>query len=254
MKRAISIPTTLATVLLLILLLVASPVNAAANDARTQITGTWWSLESRQPSTYPANKQIYQSRNTSLQSKLIVVDPGHGGSDTGAIGPNHVMEKNITLAIAQELRNLLTADGATVIMTRAADQDVAYSGASDKEELAARIGIANQAKADLFISIHADAFDGSAGGTTTYFYDATESDDELARVVQNNMVAKLQLYDRGVQQNDYLVLEMANMPAVLVEAAFISNPKEAKLLANRSFDKKVAAGLYNGISQYFLTQ
>ena len=181
-----------------------------------------------------------------------MVDPGHGGSDTGAIGPNQVTEKDVTLTIARELRKLLSSGGATVIMTRTTDCDVAYAGASDSEELQARVDIANKAKADLFISIHADASADYASGTTTYFCE--NSNDYLARLVQGSLVEQLKLYDRGFQPNDYYVLEGTNMPAILTEAAFLSNTKEEKLLGNRSFDKKVAQGIYNGVRQYFTVQ
>jgi N-acetylmuramoyl-L-alanine amidase len=192
----------------------------------------------------------YQSQKNPLKGKVIVVDPGHGGSDTGAIGPDNVLEKNVTLAIATNLSKLLSKGGAKVIMTRSSDRDVANDEASDIEELQARVDIANQANADLFISIHADAYDEIGNGTTTYFYPG--SNDDLANLVQSSMVNQLNLYDRGSQPNDFYVLKNTNMPAILTEAAFISNPKEEKLLANRDFDKKTAIGIFNGIKKYFI--
>jgi len=193
-----------------------------------------------------------QSQKHILKNKVIVVDPGHGGSDAGAIGPRNTIEKNVTLTIARDLRKLLADEGATVILTRTSDQDVAYKGTSDIDELKARVDIANQAHADLFISIHADAFTEYASGTATYFYPG--SNDYLARTVQSSMVSQLKLYDRGFQASDYYVLKYTNMPAILTEVAFLSNPKEEKLLNNRGFDKKIATGIFNGIKKYFLAQ
>ena len=232
MQGKIRMPIILSALLVLVLGLMPLSVNAVTDDLLKQVVA-----------------QLVQTQKSPLQGKVIVIDPGHGGSDTGAIGPQNVMEKNITLAISKELRNLLTSGGAKVIMTRISDNDVAYASAGDKEELAARVAIANKANADLFVSIHADAFSTLTGGTTTYTY-GTKSDN-VAPLVQANLVAQLKLYDRGVQQSDYYVLKNTQMPAILTEAAFISNPKEEKLLANRSFDKKVAVGIYNGIKQYF---
>jgi len=200
--------------------------------------------------TVSAAPDSNQSQKYSLKGKVIVVDPGHGGSDTGAIGPRNVVEKNVTLAIARDLRKLLSDEGARVIMTRTSDRDVAYQGTSDIDELQARVDIANQAHADLFISIHADAFTEYASGTATYFYPG--SNDDLARFVQSSMVGQLKLFDRGFQPNDYYVLKYTNMPAILTEVAFISNPKEEKLLNNSGFEKKAAVGIYNGIKKYFL--
>lgn len=232
MQGKIRMPIILSALLVLVLGLMPLSVNAVTDDLLKQVVA-----------------QLVQTQRSPLQGKVIVIDPGHGGSDTGAIGPQNVMEKNVTLAIGKELRNLLTSGGASVIMTRISDNDVAHAGAGDKEELAARVAIANKANADLFVSIHADAFSALAGGTTTYTYG--KKDDNVAPLVQANLVAQLKLYDRGVQQNDYYVLKNTQMPAILTEAAFISNPKEEKLLADRSFDKKVAVGIYNGIKQYF---
>lgn len=213
---------------------------AATYDELGQFVAAWLAAQSSRQNMIP---------NSSLRGRTIVIDPGHGGSDVGAIGPSNLMEKTVTLSISKDLQNLLTNSGATVIMTRATDKSVAYAGASDKEELAARVAIANRAKADLFVSIHADSFSGQAGGTTTYVYDAQKA--EIGSLVQANMVAQLKLNDRGVQQRDYYVLKNTTMPAILTEAAFISDPREEKLLMNRSFDKKVAIGIFNGISQYF---
>lgn len=227
-------------------------VGAAANYATSPITESWLEGQASDSlATYQVNQGIGQLQKTLLQGKIIVIDPGHGGSDTGAIGSNNTFEKQVTLTVAQELRKLLVTGGATVIMTRTSDRDVAYIGASDKEELQARIDIANRVNADLFVSIHADAFAGSAGGTTTYFSDKTGDNIHLAQLVQENMVAQLNLYDRGIRQNDYYILEHADMPAILTEVAFISNPQEEKLLTNRYFDRKAAVGIFNGIKQHF---
>jgi|GEM_PF-1823724 len=246
---------TLSLVVLLMSMFGMAPltaIEAATNYGTGQIIGIRAAEQvSDSLSTYRVNQQIDQLQQNPLQGKIIVVDPGHGGSDAGAIGPNNTLEKQVTLTVAQELRKLLVDGGATVMMTRIADRDVSYVGASDKEELKARIDIANRANADLFISIHADAFAGSAGGTTTYFSKETNNNIHLAQLVQENMVAQLNLYDRGTQLNDYYVLKYANMPSILTEIAFISNPQEEKLLTNRNFNVKAALGIFNGIKQHF---
>lgn len=243
MKKQILLSLTFIALLLLGISSTSTMVSAAAYDAQSQNIGKLWEYQ---------RNQYQQSQKNSLKGKVIVVDPGHGGSDVGAIGPSNVLEKNVTLAIARDLHQLLSDGGATVIMTRTSDKDVTNEETSDIEELQARVDIANQANADLFISIHADAFAEHETGTTTYFYPG--SNDDLARFVQDSMVSQLKLYDRGSQPNDFYVLKNTNMPAILTEAAFISNPKEEKLLTNRNFNKKVAIGIYNGIKKYFLAQ
>ncbi|TCL36546.1 N-acetylmuramoyl-L-alanine amidase [Anaerospora hongkongensis] len=190
---------------------------------------------------------------TGVQGRTIVVDPGHGGSDAGALGTHNIAEKDVTLGIALELKKMLAAKGANVVLTRSSDRDVAYSGASDKEELAARVNVANRLDADLFVSIHADAHSTQdAQGTTTYFYEKTDEDRRFAQILQSNLVRQVGLFDRGFEENDYYVLENTHMPAILAEVAFLSNPQEAKLLSKSSFWRKAALGLYNGINNYFL--
>lgn len=200
-----------------------------------------------------SNQAFYLDvNNLKLFDKVIVIDPGHGGSDTGAIGPSGVKEKDITLAISQELKSLLDKDGIKVILTRTKDRDVYSSVASPSQELQARVDIANKASADLFISVHVDAYeDKEEGGTTTYYFDKTGQDNQLARCVDKSLNSQLQLFNRGHRSNDLYVLENTNMPAVLTEVAYISNPLEEKLVQTSSFRKKAAVGIYNGIKDYF---
>ena len=108
---------------------------------------------------------------TGLKGRTIAIDPGHGGSDSGAIGPTGIMEKSVTMRVSRELKRLLEAEGAAVVLTRTSDTEVSPKGAqaTSVEELEARCVIANRAKADIFLSIHADAFTNrEVKGTTAY--------------------------------------------------------------------------------------
>lgn len=177
----------------------------------------------------------------------IVIDPGHGGSDPGAIGPAGTQEKNHALAVALYLRTLLQKTGHQVILTRETDRDVAYPDASSREELQARVDIANQAGAGLFISLHANAAENSeAGGTETWYY---LDGYPLAEAVQRKL-AELGLTDRGVKRANFYVLKYTEMPAILVELAFISNSAEEQLLAAEEFRKKAAQEINNGLSDW----
>jgi N-acetylmuramoyl-L-alanine amidase len=187
-----------------------------------------------------------------LAGKRIAIDPGHGGSDAGAVGPSGLQEKDVTLAVGLDLRQLLTTAGARVFMTRTADADVAYPFAPASVELQARVDVASRAKADMLISIHIDSFvTPDAGGTTTYYSPKTVDDNRLANSIQQALVGRLGLEDRGAQQAGYYILRRTDMPAVLTEAAFISNPAEEKLLRDSYFVHKIALGIYQGILQYF---
>lgn len=197
-------------------------------------------------------KQIKLFDEPGISGKTIAIDPGHGGSDGGAIGPTGVTEKSVTFNIARKLQKLLTDAGAKVVMTRSTDKDVAYADASAVEELQARCDIANKAKADIFISIHMDAFvNQQASGTTGYYYPKTNGDERLARFVRAGVIEQLKTDDRTTRTCNFYVVKHTNMPATLVEVAFISNPKEEQLLKSTAGVDKAAQGIFNGIDKYF---
>ena len=193
---------------------------------------------------------------TNLKGKIIVIDPGHGGNDAGAIGPTGVMEKNVTLKVSLELRKLLEAEGAKVIMTRETDRTVSEKGAkaSDIEELGARCDVGNRAGADIFISIHADSFTRpEARGTTGYYYSksTTGRGQKLADCIRRNLVEQLGTPSRGTQPCNFYVVKNTDMPATLIELGFISNKEEEKLLDSKEGVQKAAQGIFDGIEDYF---
>ncbi len=219
--------------------------------------------------------------------KVIVIDPGHGGEDTGAIGPSGLEEKDLTLAIAKRLARILKDRlDCRVLLTRSKDVYIS---------LEERTAFANKNRADLFISIHANAARRKgARGVETYFLSFEASDDEARMVAafENNMVGidgrvsdgkiddiKAILWDlvqteahhqsaslaesihtsilrvtggenRGVKQAPFIVLAGATMPSVLVEVGFITNPIEEKRLSRRSFQKKIAEAISDGVLRF----
>ncbi|SDF70114.1 N-acetylmuramoyl-L-alanine amidase [Sporolituus thermophilus DSM 23256] len=187
-----------------------------------------------------------------LKNKVIAIDPGHGGSDPGAIGLGKSQEKVITLAVAKQVQALLEKAGAKVIMTRQDDRDVFGPNATAVEELKARTSIANNRKADVFISIHINSFTNSAaGGTSTYYYQKTPYDMLLAQNLQSALLQAGGLYDRGANPANFYVIKRTVMPATLVELAFISNPEEEKLLNTPQFQQKMAQGIVQGLDRFF---
>jgi N-acetylmuramoyl-L-alanine amidase len=189
--------------------------------------------------------------STRLVGKTICIDPGHGGSDPGALGSTGTKEKDNTLAISLLLRDKLEKNGANVVMSRDSDKDVAYSGASADEELGARVDVANEAGADIFVSIHNDSFANcSASGTTTYHYGDSDS-VRLAGFVQKCLVDELGTKDRGSRFASFYVIRYTDMPAILVEVAFISNPEEEVLLASIDGRFKAAETIFQGVVKYF---
>ena len=191
-----------------------------------------------------------------MKDKVIVIDPGHGGNDAGAIGPTGVMEKNVTLNVALELEKLLKVEGAKVIMTRKTDKTVSAKGAdaSDIEELQARCDVANEAKADIFLSIHADSFTKpEAKGTTAYYYSQSEDGkgQKLAEAIRSALCEQIRAPSRGTKPCNFYVVRHCDMPAVLIELAFISNAEEEQLLNSEDGILKAAQGILDGIEDYF---
>ena len=227
------------------------------------------------------------TRMLGLKIGRIVIDPGHGGHDEGTIGPGGLMEKDLVLSLARLLKTLLQENlGAEVLLTR--DEDVFIS-------LEERTGIANQHRADLFVSIHANSSRiRSISGVETYYLDFAKTDAEREIAARENATSAKNVSDledlikkiakadksaesrelasliqqklyfgarklasstqnRGVRTAPFVVLIGANMPSVLAEVAFISNPKVEKLLKKKANQEALAKALFTGIEGYVNT-
>ena len=194
---------------------------------------------------------ILEPESNRLLGKIICLDAGHGGTDPGAVGPSGTLEKDNTLAIALVLRDILESNGATVILTRDTDRNVANPSSSLGDELKARVEIATEASSDIFISIHNDSFtSNTATGTTTYHYGDRES-MKLASFVQKNLIAELGTKDRSSRFASFYVIRYTKMTAILVEVAFISNPEEEVLLSSTDGRNKIAESIFQGITNFF---
>jgi N-acetylmuramoyl-L-alanine amidase/type II secretory pathway predicted ATPase ExeA len=225
------------------------------------------------------------ARELGLKISRIAIDPGHGGSDTGAMGPHGLVEKNLCLDVALRLGQLIenNIEGAEVIYTRKSDKYVSLEN---------RTAIANEAKADLFVSIHANSSDSpQARGVETYYLSLAASPESMKLATRENALALSSLHDlpeliqkitrnqkiaesrqlaedmqsalsqrlelvsaretnRGVKQAPFIVLTGANMPAVLSEISFLSNASDESLLLESSQRQRIAEGLYRGIARY----
>ncbi|TLS53524.1 N-acetylmuramoyl-L-alanine amidase [Paenibacillus antri] len=192
------------------------------------------------------------------QAAKVVVDPGHGGSDPGAVGINGLYEKSVNNEIAYRLRDILIEKGYEVVMTRNTDKTLS---------LQARVEIARAADADLFVSVHANAHPSKdVRGTMVLYHDAAKpnpdypASDEmkalspqsrhLAQLVLSSVLEQVPNTDRGLLQSSAYVVRMGNVPSVLVETAFLSNAQDAKLLSSSSIRAKYASGIANGILKF----
>jgi N-acetylmuramoyl-L-alanine amidase len=223
-------------------------------------------------------------RALGLKIGKIVIDPGHGGHDTGTIGPNGLEEKDLVLEVGRRLGRLLeTRLGAEVVYTRRDDTFI---------PLETRTAIANQARADLFVSIHANSsHDSAARGVETYYLNFTSSRDALEVAARENAVSETSIYelqdlvkkialkekieesrefawdvqqslhsglaakapdirDRGVKKAPFIVLIGANMPSILAEISFVSNPTDERHLSTSEYRQRIAESLYRGVAKY----
>ncbi|MGD0567401.1 MAG: N-acetylmuramoyl-L-alanine amidase [Candidatus Sulfotelmatobacter sp.] len=223
-------------------------------------------------------------RALGLKIGKIVIDPGHGGHDTGTIGPEGLEEKDLVLDVGRRLGKLLeTRLGSEVVYTRKDDTFI---------PLETRTAIANQARADLFVSIHANSSrDPEARGVETYYLNFTSSPEALEVAARENAVSEKSIYelqdlvkkitlkdkieesrefagdvqqslhsglavkspairDRGVKKAPFIVLIGANMPSILAEISFVSNPTDEHRLATSEYRQRIAESLYRGIAKY----
>jgi len=237
-----------------------------------------------QPSPQTSLGSNTLTRALGLKIARIVIDPGHGGHDTGTIGPDGVEEKNVVLDVGLRLRRLIQQRmGSEVVMTRSDDTFI---------PLEERTAIANQRGADLFISIHANASrDKSARGIEVYYLNFTSDANSLEVAARENATSQESVYqlqslikkialsekieesgefardvdqsldratastgneqpDRGLKKAPFVVLIGANMPSVLAEVSFLTNPRDERLLSTSTYRQHIAEGLYQGIAHY----
>ncbi|OIK17009.1 hypothetical protein BIV60_01660 [Bacillus sp. MUM 116] len=176
-----------------------------------------------------------------LNNKTIVIDPGHGGVDTGTTGPGGTLEKNLTIRTARLLYDKLRASGANVILTRNSDTYIS---------LPERVSIARSYQAEAFVSIHYDANGNrSIRGMTGYYYHSYQK--SLAQYLDSSTLHQTNLRNRGVRFGNYHVIRENNQNAALMELGYLSNPEEEMTLDSEQYQEMAATGLYNGLARYF---
>lgn len=185
------------------------------------------------------------TKTNSLKNKSIVIDAGHGGRDTGAIGASGTYEKHFTYKTMNELKQELKVLGANVVVTR---------GKNEFVSLASRTTLSNFKKTDAFISIHYNSFPQlpSVTGISAYYYH--DQYQNLARYVLEEVSKETGARNRGSKFADYYVIRQNFRPAILLELGFISNPEKEQLLQTNAYQKKIVTGIVNGLNHYFRNQ
>lgn len=194
------------------------------------------------PPTPSSSPSIPRARQGQL---TVVLDPGHGGGDPGAVGIGGLQEKEINLAIAQKVKANLEDKGINVVMARSNDVEI---------DLDPRVDTAERANADVFVSIHSNAISLSrpdVNGLETYYY---SSGLRLAQTIHNSVLQQTDLLDRGVRRARFYVLVNTSMPAVLVETGFVTGRDDAARFRSPERRDEIANGISNGILQYLNVQ
>ncbi len=180
-------------------------------------------------------------KSGSLEGYNIVLDPGHGGKDSGAIALNGVYEKDLVSDTAVKVADQLRNAGATVIVTRNGD----YFVSLDK-----RADISNSYQTDAFVSLHYDSYPAiGVSGVTTYF--GNGSDRGLAQNIQSSLASTVSLDNRGIMQRNFSVLRGTTAPSVLIELGFISNPNDLATVQTAAYQNQVATAITDGLVDYF---
>jgi N-acetylmuramoyl-L-alanine amidase len=193
-----------------------------------------------------------------LSGKIIALDAGHGGPDGGASSAEGLLEKEINLSISLYLRDYLQQSGALVVMTRESDKDLAEEGTKGysrrkTEDLVNRVEFIKAKNSDMMISIHLNSIPAPRWtGAQTFYYPNHKDNPLLATFIQNELKHNLQNTDRVAKTADtvYLLKKMS-IPSALVEVGFLSNPEEARIMAQEAYQKKVAASVYQGILRFY---
>lgn len=190
----------------------------------------------------PGPEPVNPPLNNGNVRAFVVIDPGHGGNDPGALGQRKNQEKDVTLAVSQYLARYLENDNIQVVLTRQEDLEVL---------LQPRVDVANLRHADIFVSVHCNSMppnNGHIRGLETYY--TTPQSLELANTLHRYLVNELGAVDRRVRKRGLFVTRKTSMPSVLLEIGFLSNPEEEELLSNSGYQRRVAKAIRDGIYDY----
>jgi len=203
------------------------------------------------------NSETLDSWSLPLSGATIVIDPGHGGADGGAVGEGGAVEDDIALAVSKKLANYLQQNGALVYLTREEDKDLADENTKGlarrkSEDIRNRIDFIQERNADFFVTIHLNALASTRwSGAQTFYYPEFDESRHLADRIQKEIVRNLENTNRvPMPLDEVYLLKHAGVPGSLVEIGFLSNEKERELLMEDSYQQQMAASIYEGILRY----
>lgn len=202
------------------------------------------------------SREVVQVINTDeVVSKVVLIDPGHGGSDPGMIGVDDLREKEINLAIALKLRECLEEAGYTAVMTRETDTGLYDENAQNKkvQDLQRRCDMITEYQPYLTVSIHQNSYsDPAVKGPQVFYYTDSSQGQELAKAIQEQLNSQLEVERPRVEKGNtnYYLLKKSKGVLNIVECGFLTNAQEASLLVTSEYQQKVAQAICDGIAQY----
>jgi len=209
--------------------------------------------------SYMISQRVIKTNATPITNKTIVLDAGHGLPDEGAVGFTGTTEQAINLEIVLKLQELIEQSGAKVILTRS-DENGIYSADSTSirnkkiSDIKNREYIVDNSNADIFISIHLNKYqDSKYSGWQTFYQSKIQNSKLLATSIQNELNNNINKDNKRVPMaiKGVYLMEHINIPGVVVECGFISNPTEEQLLKQETHQSKLAWGIYTGVQKYF---
>lgn len=187
---------------------------------------------------------------------IIVLDAGHGGSDPGKIGINQVLEKDVNLAITMKIKGMLEKEGVSCVLTRETDERLDENGkeftkAADMKD---RVNIMNEIHPKLVVSVHQNSYTSpEIKGAQVFYYESSTESEEIAEIIQEELRKVDSTNKRQIKGNStYYLLKKTEVPAVIVECGFLSNPEEAEKLATEEYQEKMAEAIVKGIKSYLV--
>ncbi len=203
-----------------------------------------------------ANVSTSQNNVALTEEKLsVMIDAGHGAEDPGKIGINKILEKDVNLIIALRVKSLLEAQDVRVYMTRVDDKGFYPSTGSNKkiQDMKKRVEYINKTDADLTVSIHQNSYEGeSIHGAQAFYYGTSVEGKKAAEIMQKQLIQTLDKENKREAKNNtsYYLLKKTKTPIIIVECGFLSNRKEAELLATSEYQEKVAWAIHLGILKF----
>ena len=189
-----------------------------------------------------------EEKKAKKEEVVIVVDPGHGGEDPGKVGINDVLEKDLNLQIAKKVKKLLEEAGIKIVMTRTNDK----VPDAKKEDLNQRVQLINETKPKLALCIHQNSYpDAKIKGAQVFYHTITPEAEDVASIVQEQLRTVDPTNTRQIKENDtYYMLKNCQVPTIIVECGFLTNPEEAAKLTQEEYQDQIAQAICEGVVKW----